>query len=125
MICQSTVCVRGELRLALNARLRQSGWVHCQTTHTSETLPTPTLRIPRRARAPPYLCGRGVLAVVQRQRERTGARQALEGQPGASRPDVAHPDHRAPHAHQAAEHAGTQRAERSQRLVVVQPVYTV
>ena len=58
-----------------------------------------------------------------RQRERVGVRasQAQEGHPGAHGFDVAHSDHRASHAHQAAEHAGSQSAQGGQRLKVVQP----
>lgn len=58
-----------------------------------------------------------------RQREREGVRASLahEGHPGAHGFDVAHADHRASHTHQAAEHAGTQRAQGGQRLKVIQP----
>jgi len=69
-----------------------------------------------------YLGRCGVLPVLQGQRLQVrAAPQAPEGHAGAQRADVAHADHRPPHGHQPAEHAGAQRPQSAQRLVVVEP----
>lgn len=69
-----------------------------------------------------YLAGYGIFSMLQWQRVCVGAAQAPECQPGTVGPDVAHSDHRAPHRHQLAKHAGTQSPQRSQWLIVIQPL---
>lgn len=69
-----------------------------------------------------YLGGCSIFPMLQRQRLCVWAAQALEGHPGAERPDVAHSDHGSPHTHQPSIHTGTQHPQGSQRLIVVQPV---
>ena len=68
-----------------------------------------------------YLDRCGEASVGQRHRVCVQASLTQEGHPGAHGLDVAHPDHRASHTHQPAEHTGPQCAQRGQRLKVIQP----
>ena len=69
-----------------------------------------------------YLGGCSIFPMLQRQRQCVRAGHAPEGQPRTLRSDIAHSDHRSPHAHQQSVHTGTQHPQWSQRFVVVQPV---
>ncbi len=69
-----------------------------------------------------YLGRCGVFPMLQWQRLYVRAAQALEGHPGTQRSDTAHSDHCSPHTHQPSKHTGTQRPQRSQRFIVIEPV---
>lgn len=68
-----------------------------------------------------YLGRCSELSLLQGERLCVRVALALEGHAGTLRSNTAHSDHCPPHAHQPSVHTSTQHAQRSQRLVVIQP----
>lgn len=68
-----------------------------------------------------YLGRCSILPMLQWERLCVWAAQAPEGHPGTQRSNIAHSDHCSLYTHQSSEHAGPQRPQMCQRLVVIQP----